>query len=625
MDIFSKFQANHYKKCQYKISDIMLNKKKYEKRNNLMQICKNKMENRRFGREIKNINYLTEIQNSLNSEVSKIGEILSKINKYSDRYNYKANINLENKMTSMNNIIKDSKIKYLIKENTNRNLSIRDINRNYYRKARYSSISSRHNNNVSDNLDKYYLRNNETNSKYNQGNYNKNPISFKYMRKNLSIIVDDSRRNLNYSNYANINNVNYKKYKLNINKYKNNNYNTINTTNNEILNNNNLRYTKRIINNENIDTLNINNKISKEANNDIKESNIMRFIRKQYNLPRDRESRKILNLSLNYRQKSNKEIQSYNYKRKSHFNVPKRNENVSAIPINRNNLERYNHKQNNTSIIYSRNINPQIPKEYINDIYKYLKTIENKDLPLRNYMEVIQKDINHKMRLILLDWLVEIHIKYNLLDETLFISVNLIDRFLSKKSIHRKYLQLLGITSLLIASKYEEIYPPEIKELINMTDNAYSKNQVIKMENEILDAVHVNISFPTSLKFLEIFKNKLNLSKNNFYSCLYFIEISLIDYKSSFFSPSLIASTSLLFNLMNKNGINELEYDEKSIFNLTGYNKSDMKDCFDCLNNAIKNLEKIGSKYNSIRRKFKQDKFLNVSNKKYYIEENGIS
>ena len=240
-------------------------------------------------------------------------------------------------------------------------------------------------------------------------------------------------------------------------------------------------------------------------------------------------------------------------------------------------------------------------------------------------MEVIQEDINQKMRLILLDWLVEIHIKLNLLAQTLFISINLIDRFLSKKSIHRKYLQLLGIASLLIACKYEEIYPPEIKELLNMTDNAYSNRQLFKMENEILDVVHFNISFPTSFNFLEIFKNKLNLSEKNFYRCLYFIEVSLINYKSSFFTPSLIASTSLLFNLMSNNKINEIEYDEKSILNLTGYNKNEMKDCFDCLNNAIKNLEKIGNKYNSIRRKFKQDKFMNVADKKYFIEENEIS
>ena len=174
------------------------------------------------------------------------------------------------------------------------------------------------------------------------------------------------------------------------------------------------------------------------------------------------------------------------------------------------------------------------------------------------------------MRFILLDWLVQVHMRFNLLTETLFITINLIDRFLSKKTINRRYLQLLGITALLIACKYEEIYPPQIKDLINMTDNAYNRKQVYKMEYEILNAVKFNLSFPTTLKFLQIFKNKLNLTEKTFNRCLYFIEASLIDYKSSCFNPSLIASTSLFFNLMNKDKIDTVEYDEKSIVNITG-------------------------------------------------------
>ena len=238
-------------------------------------------------------------------------------------------------------------------------------------------------------------------------------------------------------------------------------------------------------------------------------------------------------------------------------------------------------------------------------------------------MEIIQNDINENMRLILLDWLVEVHIRFNLLTETLFITINLIDRFLSIKNINRKYLQLLGITSLLLACKYEEIYPPEIKDLIHMTDNAYNRKQVFKMEYEILNALQFNISFPTSLKFLEYFKNKLHLKDKTFYRCLYFIEASLIDYKSSCLNPILIAATSLFYNIMNKDKINEIEYDENNIINITGYNRNNIIESFYCLNNSIKNLENIDNKYNAIRRKFKLDKYMNVSNINYFIELKG--
>ena len=99
----------------------------------------------------------------------------------------------------------------------------------------------------------------------------------------------------------------------------------------------------------------------------------------------------------------------------------------------------------------------QCAKEYLEDIYFHLKSIENKNLPIENYMTVKQTDINEKMRIILVNWIIEVHFKFHLLSETLFICVNIIDRYLSKKDINRKYLQLLGVTSLFIACKYEEI------------------------------------------------------------------------------------------------------------------------------------------------------------------------
>lgn len=86
-----------------------------------------------------------------------------------------------------------------------------------------------------------------------------------------------------------------------------------------------------------------------------------------------------------------------------------------------------------------------------------------------------QKDVNKKMRTILIGWLVEVHLKFKLLPETLFLTINLIDRYLEKKQILRTNFQLLGVTAMLIASKYEEIYAPEIRDFVYITDKAYTK------------------------------------------------------------------------------------------------------------------------------------------------------
>ena len=79
------------------------------------------------------------------------------------------------------------------------------------------------------------------------------------------------------------------------------------------------------------------------------------------------------------------------------------------------------------------------------------------------------------MRKVLVDWLVEVHIKFKLLPETLFLTVNFIDRYTEKNDIPRKDYQLIGVTCMMIAAKYEEIYPPSISNFAYITDNAYSR------------------------------------------------------------------------------------------------------------------------------------------------------
>ena len=83
------------------------------------------------------------------------------------------------------------------------------------------------------------------------------------------------------------------------------------------------------------------------------------------------------------------------------------------------------------------------------------------------------------MRTVLVDWLIEVHLKFTLLPETLYLTVNLIDRYLALESVSRKRLQLVGVTAMLIASKYEEIYPPEIKDFVFVTDQAYNRDDVL--------------------------------------------------------------------------------------------------------------------------------------------------
>ena len=89
-----------------------------------------------------------------------------------------------------------------------------------------------------------------------------------------------------------------------------------------------------------------------------------------------------------------------------------------------------------------------------------------------------QPDINNSMRAILVDWLVEVAEEYKLSQDTLYLAVNYIDRFLSSMVVLRKKLQLVGTACMLIASKLEEIYPPEVAEFVYITDDTYSGKEV---------------------------------------------------------------------------------------------------------------------------------------------------
>ena len=120
---------------------------------------------------------------------------------------------------------------------------------------------------------------------------------------------------------------------------------------------------------------------------------------------------------------------------------------------------------------------PLCATTYVQDMYKLFRSKEVSTSVRPLYMDN-QPYINQRMRSILVDWLVEVHLKFKLVPETLYLTVNLIDRYLAKTEVSRVKVQLVGVTALLIASKYEEIYPPELRDLVFICDGAYSKLEV---------------------------------------------------------------------------------------------------------------------------------------------------
>ncbi|PWA93137.1 Zinc finger, RING-CH-type [Artemisia annua] len=185
--------------------------------------------------------------------------------------------------------------------------------------------------------------------------------------------------------------------------------------------------------------------------------------------------------------------------------------------------------------------------------FAYCKVPPFTQLKLRHsvdYMKTVQQEITQEMRGILIDWLVEVCEEYGLAMETFYLTVALLDLYLSKKCIGKRRLQLLGITCMLLASKYEEICAPRVEEFCFITDKTYTRGEVLEMEYQILDVLSFQMSVPTTKKFLRRF---LLAAQSSYkapvieleFLANYLAELTLVEYSFRKFLPSLVAASAV--------------------------------------------------------------------------------
>lgn len=241
------------------------------------------------------------------------------------------------------------------------------------------------------------------------------------------------------------------------------------------------------------------------------------------------------------------------------------------------------------------------------DIYTTLLEEELQNRVRYGYMKD-QSDVNEQMRAILVDWLIDVHTKFALGTETLFLTVSLIDRYLSKTRILRSKLQLVGVTALMIACKYDEIMTPHIKDFVYITDNAYSKEEVFEMENSILLTLNYEIVIPSSLSFFDIITLNYHFNKEQIALAKYLMEIFLIDYRMTKYLPSLIAC-SAAYIVMKFYGMEN--YQEIYGYWNTNNNSALLKDCAREICFLVDNIDKSNLK--AIKTKYASDEHYRVS------------
>ena len=179
--------------------------------------------------------------------------------------------------------------------------------------------------------------------------------------------------------------------------------------------------------------------------------------------------------------------------------------------------------------------NVQHVSEFCQDIHTNMLTVEKKWSSDPTYMQ-LQVKIDESIRSTMIDWMIKIHYNFKLLPETLFLTVNSIDRYFSLHQICKRDVQLVGISALLIITKYEEIYPPLLKDFIYISDNEYTAEDILDMEKKILFALDFDISLCTSYRFLERFAKLGKIDNVTFFLSQYMLELGLLDSKMSQFS-----------------------------------------------------------------------------------------
>ncbi|VVA92765.1 unnamed protein product [Arabis nemorensis] len=264
------------------------------------------------------------------------------------------------------------------------------------------------------------------------------------------------------------------------------------------------------------------------------------------------------------------------------------------------------------SDIDARSDDPQMCGPYVTDVYEYLREMEvkPKQRPLPDYIEKVQKDVTPSMRGVLVDWLVEVAEEYKLVSETLYLTISHIDRFLSVKTVNKQKLQLVGVSAMLIASKYEEISPPKVEDFCYITDNTFTKQDVVKMEAEILLALQFELGRPTINTFMRRFSR---VAQEDFKVphlqleslCCYLSELSLLDYKAVKFVPSMLAASTVF---LARFIIHPKQHPwNQTLEEYTKYKAADLQVCVGIIHDLY--LSRRGGALQAVRDKYKHHKF----------------
>ncbi|XP_057693664.1 G2/mitotic-specific cyclin-B2 isoform X2 [Corythoichthys intestinalis] len=250
---------------------------------------------------------------------------------------------------------------------------------------------------------------------------------------------------------------------------------------------------------------------------------------------------------------------------------------------------------------------PQLCSEFVKDIYRYLHNLEVELAVRANYMQGYE--ITGRMRALLVDWMVQVHSRFQLLQETLYLSVAVLDRFLQVQPVSRRKLQLAGVTAMLVACKYEETYPVAVNDFAHITDNAFTRTQILEMEQLILRSLKFQLGRPLPLHFLRRASKVANSDIERHTLAKYLMELTLTDYEMVHHRPSEIAAAALCLAQLLLNNLPWSATQE----HYSTYSEAHLKPI---MWHMAKNVQMVNcgkTKFQAVRNKFSSSKLMKIS------------
>ncbi|XP_051946613.1 G2/mitotic-specific cyclin-B2 [Xyrauchen texanus] len=250
---------------------------------------------------------------------------------------------------------------------------------------------------------------------------------------------------------------------------------------------------------------------------------------------------------------------------------------------------------------------PQLCSEYVKDIYVYLLRLEAQQSIRPRYMHGY--DINGRMRALLVDWLIQVHSRFQLLQETLYMTVAILDRFLQVQPVTRKKLQLVGVTAMLIACKYEERHVPMIGDFAYIADDAFTKAQIREMEMLILSELKFELGRPLPLHFLRRASKAGYADAEKHTLAKYFLELTLLDYDMVHYHPSETAAAALCLSQLVLDGQKWSSTQQ----HYSTYDETHLKPIMQHIAKNVVNVNEGLSKHVTVKKKYSSSKLMKIS------------